>query len=114
MAKERVYLSHISFTLALEEMLSGPFTTKALAERTGMGHRYVNRWVKVMHGKKVVHIAGWEKDVLGRQSQVRVYELGAGKDKPRPTKPRSEVNRDYRAKQARRVLTGTPFAGLGA
>jgi hypothetical protein len=111
--KPQIRLSYLTFAMLLEEMMSGPCTARHLSEHTGMGHRYMCRLIDALHTKKLVHIAGWDKDSLGR-SGVRVYALGAGKDAPRKTKPREEVNRAYRAKAAREPMRGTPFYGLGA
>lgn len=115
--KGEVRLSHLTFTLLLEEMLSGPCTAKALSEHTGMGHRVMCRLVRTMHAKKVVHVAGWEKDAIGRVA-VKVWQLGHGRGAKKPNKPRAEVNRDYRARASRAesmaALVGTPFAGLGS
>jgi hypothetical protein len=111
--KRQIRLSHITFTLALEEMLAGPFTCVEISEHTGMTHRYVCRMVKIMHAKKVVHISGWGKDSKGRAG-IRVFSLGPGRDAKRPTKDRTVVNRNYRNRVAGRVLAGTPFAGLMA
>ena len=113
MRKEIVKLSYLTFALLLEELLSGPATAKALAEHTGMGHRYMCRLLKVLHSKRVIHISGWERDAIGRMA-VRVYALGVSKDVKKPTKPRATINREYRAKAAGAFLTGTPFAGLTA
>lgn len=112
MKKRQTRLSHITFTLVLEELMSGPCRVSELADHSGMTHRYLNRLMRTMHRKKVVHIAGWDKDTLGRYG-VRVYGLGAGKDAPRRTKSREKVNRDYRARAAVAHLVGTPFAALG-
>lgn len=111
---KQIRLSHLTFALLLEELLSGPSTVSALAEHSGMSHRYLCKVMKAMHGKKVVHISGWEKDSIGRQAQVRVYGLGPGRDKPRPIKTRQEVNEAYRRRAAKAEFVGTPFAGLGA
>jgi hypothetical protein len=113
LAKIDVRVSHLTFTLILEELLSGACTAKALADHSGMTHRSVLRLLRTMHAKKVVHVAGWEKDVLGRFG-VAAWALGCGRDAPRITKPRQEVNRDFRARQARSALAGTAFQGLGA
>lgn len=112
MAKQ-VRLNHLTFTLLLEELLSGPTTVPSLVEHCGMSHRYICQLLRTMHAKKVVHVSGWEKDSIGRVG-VKVFALGAGKDAPRPRKPRAEVNRDYRMREARAPMAGTHFAGLGA
>jgi hypothetical protein len=113
MKKQQIRLSYLTFAMLLEELMSGPCTAKHLSEHTGMGHRYMCRLIDALHTKKLVHIASWEKDAIGRIG-VRVYGLGHGTDAPRKTKPRKLVNKEHRARSARSVLAGTPFMGLGA
>lgn len=109
--KKQVRLSHITFALLLEELMSGPCTAKHLSEHTGMGHRYMCYLLQTLYSKKLVHIASWEKDAIGRYG-VRVFALGSGKDAKRQTKTRQAVNRDYRERAANAPLKGTPFYGL--
>lgn len=113
MKKPTVRASYLSFALLLEELLSGPSTAKALADHTGMGHRYMCRLLATLYSKKVIHISGWERDALGRAG-VRVYALGQGKDAKKPLKTRQAINRDHRRKVSRDPLKGTPFYGLTA
>jgi hypothetical protein len=113
MNKSDVRVSHITFTLILEELLSGPCTARTLSEHSGMTHRSVLRLLRTMHAKKVAHIAGWERDSIGRFG-IAAWGLGPGRDAPRINKPRTEVNRDFRANAARMALRGTAFQGLGA
>ena len=109
--KGEIRLSHLTFTLILEEMLSGPCTAKGLAEHSGLGHRVICHLLKIMYAKKVVHVSGWDRDAIGRVG-VKVYALGSGKDAKKPNKPRQEVNREYRNRAAQAPLKGTPFYGL--
>jgi hypothetical protein len=99
------------FAAVLEEFLSGPCTAQTLADSAGMSYRYTMRLVRTMHKRGVIHISAWEKDSIGRVA-VRVYALGHGTNARKPAKPREKVNRDYRTKQQRDPLKGTPFYGL--
>jgi hypothetical protein len=108
-----VRVGYIAFALCLEELLSGPCTARALAEHSGLHYRTACRLLRTMHDKKVAHIAGWEKDSLGRCA-VAAYGLGPGNDAKRTTKSREEVNRGFRSRRAAAPMNGTPFAGLGA
>lgn len=112
--KTIVKLSRDSFAAILAELMSGPSTSIALADVSGMGHRYVNALMRTLHNKHVVHIAGWEKDSLGRQGMRTVWALGHGRDAKREkvTKPRAQVQRDYRERRQMAPLKGTPFYGL--
>jgi DNA-binding transcriptional ArsR family regulator len=109
---KQVRLSHVTFALLLEELMSGPCTAKHLSEHTGMGHRYMCSLLRTLKAKGLVHIASWEKDSVGRYG-VKVYALGYGRDAKRQVKPRQQVNREYRIKAAMAPMKGTPFYGLG-
>ncbi len=113
--KETVKCSYVTFALLLEELLSGPSTAKTLAEHTGMGHRYMCRLLRTLYDKGVIHVAGWERDAIGRMG-VAVYALGHGKDAKKPLKSRTQIQRDWRKKNAAApiasTLAGTPWAGL--
>lgn len=112
--KAQTRLSHDSFAAILEEFLSGPCTATALVQASGMTHRYVNKLLRTMKARKIVHVSGFEKDAIGRNG-VKVYALGAGTDakKERTNKPRAQVQREFRARRrSRDLLQGTPFQGL--
>lgn len=96
--KKQVKLNAVMFSMMLEELLSGPCTAQTLAEYTGMYIQTVRKTLRAMHRRKVVHIAGWEKDTNGRHV-IRVFGLGFGKDVKAPKKSRLEMNREYRAKK---------------
>lgn len=109
--KRQKRLSRDSFAAILDEFLTGPCTATTLAAASGMGHRYVNALIRTLHAKRVVHIAGYEKDAIGRFG-IKVWGLGPGRDAKRPTKPRTDTNREYRIHRERHALKGTPFYGL--
>lgn len=105
-------VSYIAFSMILDELLSGATTTQALADASGLTRRYCAKLMAVLHGRKVVHIASWEADSLGRMS-IAAYALGHGKDAARKPKTKLEINRDWRRRAAGKSLVGTPFHGLG-
>lgn len=111
MAKGQIRLSHLTFTLILEELVSGPCTAQALADHSGMLPKTVRLLLRTMRKKKLAHIAAYDKDTLGRVN-VMVYGFGPGKDAKRAAKPREQVNREYRKRAAGSFLAGSPFAGL--
>ena len=104
-------LNAVMFSMMLEELLSGPTTAQGLADYTGMHLITVQRTIRAMRRRKVLHVAGWEKDVNGRYV-IRVFGLGPGHDVKAPIKTRLEMNREWRARKARAALVG--FAGVDA
>ena len=107
--KKQVKLNALMFAMMLEELLSGPCTAQHLADYTGMYVLTVQRTMRAMYGRGVVHIAGWERDLAGRHT-VRVFGLGAGKDAKKPIKSRTQMNRDYLARKAMSALVNMPAA----
>ena len=106
-------LSYLAIAAVLEEIMSGATTVAQLAEHSGLTARYCRQFMNALHAKKLVHVASWEPDRLGRNC-VPAYALGYGKDAPRKPKTRKEINAAWRARNAARQLSGTPFYGLGA
>lgn len=111
MAKGQVRLSHVTFTLVLEELVSGPCSAQTLAEHSGMLPKTVRLLMRTMRKKKLAHIAGYDKDTRGRVN-VTLYGFGHGRDAKRKPKDRAQVQREYRQKAARAEMAGNPFAGL--
>lgn len=109
--KRQTRLSRQTFTAVLAELQSGPSTATTLARVSGMSHRYVCLLLRTMRAGGVIHVAGWEKDALGREA-VKVWALGYGRDAKRRTKTREAVNRAYRTRRQMDPLKGTPFYGL--
>jgi hypothetical protein len=102
--RKQVKLNAVMFAMMLEELLSGPCTAQHLADYTGMYVLTVQRTLRAMYRRGVVHIAGWERDLAGRMT-VRVFGLGPGKDAKKQVKSRAEMNREYRARKAIAPLT---------
>lgn len=107
--KKQVKLNAVMFAMMLEELLSGPCTAQDIADYTGMSLLTVQRTLRAMYRRKVLHVAAWERDVAGRMT-VRVFGLGAGKDAKAPITTRSEMNRKYRLRKAMAPLSALPAA----
>lgn len=110
--KATARVSHVKFAILLEELMSGPCTAKHLSDLTGVGHRSMCMFIRTLKDHKVIHVAAWDRDSIGRFG-IPAYGLGVAKDVPKPTKPRKVINRDYIVRRNRAPLKGTPFYGLG-
>lgn len=97
-ARSKTRLNALSFTLVVEELLSGPCTVDALTEASGLERRTIYLLLRTMYEHKVVHIASYEKDALGRIG-TRVYGLGEGKDAKKPTKTGAQACKEWRQRQ---------------
>jgi hypothetical protein len=94
-------LNAVMFTMMIEELLSGPCTAKTIAEYTGMAVITVQRTLRVMHRRKIVHISGYEQDAT-RRWVIRVFSFGNARDAKRP--PPRDKNDRQRDRRARLVL----------
>lgn len=98
----------------LELMLTPRYTTKELAQLTGLAYNTVVKYTAALHARHVIHISGWKRDALGR-ARDRLWEFGPGVDKPRPKLTGAQKARKMRARRAAAKEAALPFAGkLGA
>lgn len=109
LAKKQVKLNAHLLALMLDELLDGPCTSQAMADRTGLFILTVNKTMRAFYQEGVVHIAAWERDAADRMT-VRVWGLGRGKDAKKQIKKKSQMNRESRQrrilKMAQQALSG--------
>lgn len=101
----QVKLNAVMFAMMLDELLTGPCTAKHISEVTGMAGLTVNRTFRAMYRRRVVHVAGWEKDAAGRHT-VRVFALGPGRDAKIPKKSKAQMNRECIERKRLSLLVG--------
>jgi hypothetical protein len=102
------------YAMALEEMAAGPSTRPELCEHTGLGDKTVQAIVRSLHQRRLIHIAAWEKDSLGRFTMA-AFAFGRGADAKKPApKTATELSRAYKERQRRkaalRASAGLPAA----
>jgi DNA-binding transcriptional ArsR family regulator len=108
--KYQVKLNAVMFAELIGELMEGPCTAQDLADHTGMHLLTVQRTLRPLYRRKLVHISGWEKDAQGRHV-IRVFKMGADKDAKRPPpKPRALKKREYVARKAL-ASVGAALAG---
>jgi hypothetical protein len=76
--KYQIKLNAVMFSMMLEELMAGPSKAQDIAEYTGMSVLTVQRTLRVMHRRKVIHIAAWEEVHRGA-----VQGKAAGHEAPR-------------------------------
>ena len=89
------------FARVVRMMMDGPVTTRDITEETGLHIVTAQALMRDMKRHKVVHIAGWDPDVMGRPLNA-AYRLGEGKDALRPSKTAAELSKGYRVRLAQR------------
>jgi hypothetical protein len=82
--KYQIKLNAVMFTMLLEELMAGPAKAQDIADYTGMSVLTVQRTLRVMHRRGVIHVAGYEIDQRGAWT-LRLFALGQGKDKKKPS-----------------------------
>lgn len=73
----------------IDALLDGPVTEYGLPSLVGIngGRRFdkARRWLKVFHGRRIIHVSGWRDNPSGAPSGVHpVYCFGRGTDVPKP------------------------------
>lgn len=102
-----VKLNALTFAIMLHELQQGPCTPKDLIAVTGFHRTTMQSYIRAMHSKGCIHIAGYERapGLIGWRNRVTIYALGAGPDvaAPRPM-TKAERCRQYRERQALRLV----------
>lgn len=104
--KLQVKLNAVMFSMLLEELMAGPAKAQDIADYSGMSVLTVQRTLRVMHRRKVIHVAGYEKDQRGAWT-LRLFALGEGRDARKPP-PNSTGGRSNA--RAREKLIQAAFA----
>ena len=92
-------INRLTQALLIKHLLEGIYTIHELADLTGLHPVTVTDYTRELHRAGAAHIAGWEKDGMGRDA-MKIYKIGKGKDKPRQVMTRAEIVRRHRAKKA--------------
>lgn len=70
-----------------------------LQDKLGIANNTVQRWLEVLHSRRLIHIAGWRKGARGNPAALWAYGYEC-EDVPKP-KPltQTEYTQRYRAKK---------------
>lgn len=86
----------------MAQLTRGAYTLHELHERTGLHYVTVCEYVRALHKRRVVVIAGWKGDGPRRAAQYRLATGAGQRDAPKPEPiPHIERARHYRARKAR-------------
>ncbi len=86
------------YARVFRDLVDGPMTAHDAVEVSGMHTVTAQEFMRTLKRYKVVHIAAWEKDRLGRDA-TPVYALGAGRDKKRAKLTAAERQARHRARK---------------
>lgn len=87
-----------AYALIFKELLDGPMTAHEASELTGLYIQTTNHLFNCFKKHKIVYIASWETDRLGRD-RIPVYQIGNKPDKKRRKLTAGEKSARYKAKQ---------------
>lgn len=82
----------------IRHLVEGEYNCRELAELVGVHYITVLDYTRALHDEKVIHVARWERDGLGRDA-VKVYKFGDAPDAERRRISRTEAQRRYRARK---------------
>lgn len=101
--KRVVKMSAITQAHLVKLLLDGVYTCPELAQETGLHYVTVLQYCRELHRAGAAHICDWGLDSFGRDA-LKIYKIGAGKDRPRRSLSRAEIAKRYRAKRQAREL----------
>lgn len=81
----------------------GPVSSHDMVDHTGLHDSTVRDYMRAMHAERLIHVAAWEADRLGRDV-TPLWAWGAGRDKPRHRFTAAE--RQARSRAARALREG--------
>jgi hypothetical protein len=93
-----VRLGALSMAKVTRALLEGPCSVSELQAASGLSIGTLHAYMRALRKEGVLHICGWEKDATGRDN-LRVFKLGAGKDRPRAKKSKAQIARECRARK---------------
>ena len=97
--RSSVRVNAIAIAELMVGLQDGCHTMLELAELSGLSILTVRNYCKQLHKRGAIHVADWREDAKGGRT-LKVYELGPGKDMPKPPpRPRAEACAKWRAKQ---------------
>ena len=91
-------VNQTAYALIFKELLEGPLTAREAIEITGLHIQTANNLFKCFKKHKIVYIASWEPDSLGRDA-FPVYQIGNKPDKKRRAMTSTERSARFKAKQ---------------
>lgn len=101
--KKPVRLGAMSMAKITRALLDGPCSVSELRMASGLSVNTLHEYMRALRKEGVVHISGWERDAMGRES-LRVYKLGFGKDVARRKKSKAQIARECRARKQQAKL----------
>jgi len=108
--KKPVRLGAMSMAKITRALLDGPCSISELRLASGLSTNTLHEYMRALRKEGVVHISGWERDGMGRES-LRVYKLGYGKDVARKKKSKAQIAKECRARKQQSKLAQS-FAPL--
>lgn len=91
-------VNQTAYALIFKELLEGPMTAHEASELTGLYIQTTNHLFKCFKKHKIVYIASWETDSLGRD-MIPVYQIGNKPDKKRRALTSAQRSARWKAKQ---------------
>jgi hypothetical protein len=101
--KKPVRLGALSMAKVTRALLDGPCSVPELKVISGLSINTLHEYMRALRKENVVHICAWEKDATGRDS-LRVFKLGAGKDRPRGKKSKAQISKECRQRKQDAML----------
>lgn len=101
-----------SFTLMLEMLMNGEVTKSEIIEQTGLHHATVGAYVRHMHSKRLLRIAEYRRDRVGR-TWVPYFTLNTDglPDARKPARTSSTIRSAVHREKKRAIKMNQLMAG---
>lgn len=109
--RKQIKVGALTYAQLVLHMLEGVHNCQELADLTGLHYVTVLQYARELHAAGAAHICAWEKDGRGRDS-IKVYKIGAGKDKKRERMTLAERQARQRGKRNAIGLIGATAGRL--
>lgn len=110
-----VKMSAVLQARLIKMLCDGPCMIGEIVDETGLHYMTVQVYLRELYRVGAAHIAGWERDVRGRDV-IKVYALGPGKDAKRRRMTGAERQAACRARRMERTalqaLSGQTLCGF--
>lgn len=91
------------FAVLMRSLKESDMTYKEIIEVSGMSRRWAFSLIGKLHKERQVHICGFYRDALGRES-IRVWRFGRGTDAKPYKASDAEKQRRYKARRKIRAI----------
>jgi hypothetical protein len=97
-------VNQTDYCITIAHLIDFPSTAHELADLTALNLVTVQDLLNRFKEHKIAHIVGWEADRFDRDC-TPIYKFGKGPNKPRRSKTRAQIAKNYRERKRIREIS---------